>query len=278
MDYLELRISRLQQANRFSGVAIIQSQLTFGLIDAVTQEKIPESSLLERTPSGSTVTTTRNLYPILHKFASSLNIFKETSTDEFKKRCNDIQLTLQTTRTLLDLVVLSIGRGSMNFQGAGVPPEDIAKIARMIAVIGEAFVAIEEVIVETVSLDWTFVKLGNEYQRDISASGWCPSFASKLSQGTCAIDTTEDGLPACQVRLLAILARKLVPGGAFWLDGMCIPAQREARKRAIGLMGRTYKESVVVLVLDSGIQTCSVRAQIKERLLRVVTSRWTQRM
>jgi hypothetical protein len=74
------------------------------------------------------------------------------------------------------------------------------------------------------------------------------------------------------------MTQKLVPGGAFWMDGLCVPEQRETRKRAIGLMGNAYRDAAAVLVIDAGIRSCSFDAPEEERLLRVLTSAWMQRM
>lgn len=90
--------------------------------------------------------------------------------------------------------------------------------------------------------------------------------------------TTEVGLPSCQVRRITALAQELVPEGAFWVDALCIPAQRDARKRAIGLMAKTYREAEVVLVIEDGIRSCSVGSPLEERLLRVLASAWMQRL
>ena len=90
--------------------------------------------------------------------------------------------------------------------------------------------------------------------------------------------TTEDGLPACQINRLAALVRRLVPSGAFWMDALCIPERRDVRKRAIGLMARTYRQAQAVLVIDAGIRCCSVSAPLEERLLRVLSSGWMQRL
>lgn len=90
--------------------------------------------------------------------------------------------------------------------------------------------------------------------------------------------TAETGLPTCQLRRLSSLTQKLVPGGAFWMDALCIPDWKDMRKRAIGLMGQTYKDATVVLVIDAGIRACSSSAPQEERLLRVLTSAWMQRL
>ncbi|EMD32910.1 hypothetical protein CERSUDRAFT_68326 [Gelatoporia subvermispora B] len=90
--------------------------------------------------------------------------------------------------------------------------------------------------------------------------------------------TTERGLPMCQLRRLAEFAHSLVDGGFLWLDALCVPEEKELRKFAIGLMGQTYRQATKVFVIDSGIRSCSVNAPTEEKLLRVVTSGWMQRL
>ncbi|KAF7377929.1 Het domain protein [Mycena sanguinolenta] len=91
---------------------------------------------------------------------------------------------------------------------------------------------------------------------------------------------TEKGLPQCQIERLTTMLRSLDVGTAtaFWIDGLCIPADRVLRKKAIGLMAQTYYDATAVLVLDAGILACSSYAPLEEQLLRVVTSGWMQRL
>ncbi|GAP91721.2 putative het domain protein [Rosellinia necatrix] len=90
--------------------------------------------------------------------------------------------------------------------------------------------------------------------------------------------TTEKGLPTCQLRWLSSLVSKIQPGAAFWTDGICIPEADHIRKKAIGMMARTYNEAVAVLVLDSGVQLCSSAQPPDEKVLRVLTSGWMRRL
>ncbi|KAI0690559.1 hypothetical protein C8T65DRAFT_834361 [Cerioporus squamosus] len=91
--------------------------------------------------------------------------------------------------------------------------------------------------------------------------------------------TTEEGLPRCQVERLAKLAGTLIPGGAFWQDGLCVPQDKPLRRRAIGLMAETYAKAEKVLVIDAGIQSqCSRASSREECLLRIATSGWMQRI
>ncbi|KAJ2989488.1 hypothetical protein NUW58_g3440 [Xylaria curta] len=90
--------------------------------------------------------------------------------------------------------------------------------------------------------------------------------------------TTEIGLPTCQLRRLASLVSKILPGAAFWTDGLCIPRAADTRKKAIGMMARTYSEAAAVLVLDGGLQLCHSTKPPDVKVLRVLTSRWMRRL
>ena len=91
--------------------------------------------------------------------------------------------------------------------------------------------------------------------------------------------TTEKGLPTCQVSRIAAFARELVPDGAFWIDGLCVPEVKHLRKAAIRLMAKTYRGAEKVIVLDAGIRVhCSKPRTPAENILRVKTSVWMQRV
>lgn len=90
--------------------------------------------------------------------------------------------------------------------------------------------------------------------------------------------TSDEGLPICQVARIRSITTQLVPGGAFWMDALCVPKDRQLRKHAIGLMSHTYRQATVILVLDAGIRSCSSRVASEEKLLRVLVSGWMQRL
>ncbi|KAG0616069.1 hypothetical protein M758_5G087600 [Ceratodon purpureus] len=92
--------------------------------------------------------------------------------------------------------------------------------------------------------------------------------------------TTEKGLPACQIKRLAKMASKILgdPGGAFWVDTLCIPEIDDLRDRAIGLMAQTYKDARAVLVIDSSLREISSSAPREDKLLYVLSTQWMQRL
>ncbi len=92
--------------------------------------------------------------------------------------------------------------------------------------------------------------------------------------------TTEKGLPKCQIQGLSKKVKQVASNdtGAFWMDSLCVPEMQEMRKRAIGLMAKTYRNANATLVLDSGIRHCSVSAPLEEKLLSVLSCGWMQRL
>ncbi|ETW84673.1 hypothetical protein HETIRDRAFT_416339 [Heterobasidion irregulare TC 32-1] len=90
--------------------------------------------------------------------------------------------------------------------------------------------------------------------------------------------TTEKGLPTCQIERLAKLVHALLPGGAFWMDSLCVPEVRAMRKQAIRQMGRTYADASAVLVTDAGIRCYSRSSALEDVALGVLTSGWMQRL
>ena len=91
--------------------------------------------------------------------------------------------------------------------------------------------------------------------------------------------STEHGLPRCQVERLDAIVRKLVPDGAFWHDGLCVPTEKPTWQLAIKLLARTYAGADKVLVIDGGIRNqYSLGKPIEECLLRIATSGWMQRI
>ncbi|KAK6352513.1 hypothetical protein TWF730_009337 [Orbilia blumenaviensis] len=98
--------------------------------------------------------------------------------------------------------------------------------------------------------------------------------------------TTEDGLPTCQIRRIANLVATVLPKAtgnetpklAFWMDSLCIPNNSSVRKKAIGLMARTYTEAEAVLVLDSAILSIPSTLPREALAVHILTSGWMRRL
>ncbi|CAP79837.1 Pc12g02100 [Penicillium rubens Wisconsin 54-1255] len=91
--------------------------------------------------------------------------------------------------------------------------------------------------------------------------------------------TAEAGIPSCQITRLSAMVQKIAPNSfTFWLDSLCVPARKDMRKKAIGLMAQTYRNASAVLVLDSTLQSTPLSAPRELKLLRVISSPWMQRL
>lgn len=92
--------------------------------------------------------------------------------------------------------------------------------------------------------------------------------------------TTEKGFPSCQIKRLVAMTSKILedPGGALWIDALCIPAIKDVRNLAIELMAQTYRDAAAVLVIDSVIREISSSASREEKLFYVLASGWIQRL
>ncbi|KAI0754568.1 hypothetical protein C8Q80DRAFT_375197 [Daedaleopsis nitida] len=91
--------------------------------------------------------------------------------------------------------------------------------------------------------------------------------------------TTEEGLPECQIPRIAAHVRQLKPGGAFWVDSLCVPAVKDLRKRAIRLMAETYERAAAVVVFDAGIRAyCTSATAPRDVFMRITASSWMRRV
>ncbi|KAK0185019.1 hypothetical protein F5146DRAFT_1144697 [Armillaria mellea] len=90
--------------------------------------------------------------------------------------------------------------------------------------------------------------------------------------------TTEEGLPRCQIEWIASMIKVVLPGVAFWMDGLCILKEKSLRSFTIKQMTGIYVNADVVLVLDSGIRSCSLSSPLEDVVLHITTSGWMQRL
>ena len=92
--------------------------------------------------------------------------------------------------------------------------------------------------------------------------------------------TAEVGIPECQARRLLRLGQEVTqkPNPRLWIDSLCIPAAREARKKAIILMADTYSNASTVLVIDKRIQQQKSSCSIQDLYCTIFTSAWMQRL
>ncbi|KAK0215648.1 hypothetical protein IW262DRAFT_1320923 [Armillaria fumosa] len=104
-----------------------------------------------------------------------------------------------------------------------------------------------------------------------------------------------NALPRCQLRRLRDYANQLSDVHenashssslpiAFWMDTLCIPVHpselaKSYRKKAIQLLGKTFREATAVLVLDRELEIVqSATAPFLELGLRILCSGWMKRL
>lgn len=102
--------------------------------------------------------------------------------------------------------------------------------------------------------------------------------------------TTEGGLPSCQAEYLSKCARRLlrdmglapVDSGeeetAFWIDSLCVLAERHLRNKAIGMLADTYRDAATVIVLDQSLQGLSRKTRMNEINWNIAASSWMRRL
>ncbi|KAK6507949.1 hypothetical protein TWF481_006368 [Arthrobotrys musiformis] len=97
--------------------------------------------------------------------------------------------------------------------------------------------------------------------------------------------TTEAGLPTCQIRRISNLVSNVLPKAtgeqskiSFWMDSLCIPNDPSVRKKAIGMMARTYTEAAAVLVLDSALLSIPSTLPREELAVQILLCGWMKRL
>lgn len=89
-------------------------------------------------------------------------------------------------------------------------------------------------------------------------------------------------LPTCQLQKIQQWVDDLYPESSkhvpFWIDTLCVPLEKEVRKQAIRLMGKTYHASDKVLVLDGWLMKTEISGNYELDFLKLKSCTWTQRL
>jgi len=95
------------------------------------------------------------------------------------------------------------------------------------------------------------------------------------------LGNSSNALPYCQLSLIQTIADDLTVGSEaatpFWIDTMCIPQRREARKRCLSQVRQIHQQASKVVVLDPSLYRYSVGSS-QEALLRIRYSSWAKRL
>jgi Heterokaryon incompatibility protein (HET) len=88
-------------------------------------------------------------------------------------------------------------------------------------------------------------------------------------------------LPECQVKKLLEIAGSLRGSDsshAIWMDTLCVPLERQARKLAIASMADIYRQAKGVVVLDAELQQVSTGTESHRIMLQVGICAWAKRL
>jgi hypothetical protein len=102
-------------------------------------------------------------------------------------------------------------------------------------------------------------------------------------------NTLHNSLPTCQLlRLREITAAIYKTSGSsdspqsvypsIWIDTLCVPLEKSARKLALVRLAESYAAADTVLVLDGELQETSINCCQEEQLLRICLSQWLRRL
>jgi hypothetical protein len=64
----------------------------------------------------------------------------------------------------------------------------------------------------------------------------------------------------------------------FWIDTLCIPAQRHLRQKALSKLHDTFSNADQVVALDAKLQQTSWQTPILKTLMRIRLSKWMTRL
>ena len=94
-----------------------------------------------------------------------------------------------------------------------------------------------------------------------------------------------NSLPACQLQRLHTLVGDTKHhidsaqySGAFWIDTLCVPLDKIARKQALSLIRKTFHEAACTVVLDREVEHLSKGLPGSEILWRLSLSDWARRL
>ncbi|OCH91171.1 AAA-domain-containing protein [Obba rivulosa] len=165
--------------------ALRQSQMIFGLIEAVTEQSLQEKDLVQRDPDGNTIISTSNLPNILREWLRCIRTLKRQDPDLCLQWFRRAHATLEQARRRLEDEILS-KFGSL--RTSGLHHREVVKILRMFAAIAETL----DVLVYSIYPNeepvggWGIVSaVDDARRRDMIANGWCPSIIPSLLRLIC---------------------------------------------------------------------------------------------
>ena len=94
-------------------------------------------------------------------------------------------------------------------------------------------------------------------------------------------NTVAHSLPYCQLSALQLLANHLENNGdmptPFWIDTVCLPFQKDAKKRALSEVRRAFQLAAKTIILEPALSNISV-GSAQDALFHLRYSQWKSRL
>ena len=186
------------ETRRRALAASTQSLLTFGLVEAVIEERVPETMLVRKNESGRLVMTTESLVEIVRVWIDRI---KRSREDVLGPWLDRVHTNLRKAHSLM----MEFTKSQFTvFKPLG---DDAPAMVCLIAMIGEALVNAKMVFPPGLpqrGFSWSMVWIPHYrdlLRREMVADGWCP-FTTEYLVSTCSVSSlkyasecgpTEDG-------------------------------------------------------------------------------------
>ncbi|KAL5044828.1 hypothetical protein BDW71DRAFT_185432 [Aspergillus fruticulosus] len=192
-DYEGIRVSASERSNPQIRAAMLQAHLTFGLLEAVIESKVPESALLRTitTNNGNedanssaprTVMTSTNIISLLSDWRSRIRALG-TSEQAYQWAAR-VQTVLRQARQLLQIEVLRPQLST--FRAANLDAHQYAQIMIQIGSLAEMLVSSSYAFPADSprqGFSWSFILTPHRAIKDnMLLRGWCPFTIEILSE------------------------------------------------------------------------------------------------
>jgi hypothetical protein len=165
--------------------AVLQSWLTIGLIEAVVEKPVPESSLIKKTESGRCVMSLELLPGILQDWID--RILNNRAMEELTAWSERVQKMLTQAHSMMISLL-----GTSVFASKSIKEDDIPATICLIAKIGEALTNSKMAFPRSIpqkGFSWSIAwraSYSDTFLNEMVVNGWCPFTAEHLA-GTMSI-------------------------------------------------------------------------------------------
>ncbi|KAK7423425.1 hypothetical protein QQZ08_009103 [Neonectria magnoliae] len=104
------------------------------------------------------------------------------------------------------------------------------------------------------------------------------SLSAAMSAAKVAVPGSQTGEPSTEHAGTTTADKDLTPLNAFWLDTLCIPVEKAARRKAVAEMNDVYRAAERVVIIDSSLAEVSTADKAENIIARLALSGWSRRL